>query len=267
MDKLVKDGFILKIFVFIILLSFLLKSFSILSFANDRSDLQYYGDYPNYTRFARWENNNYRYEGEQQYTENTGIFQYVDSNFVYRQCVFSENDRVLGMSSMYTNGVLTLTRNDNTVHAYSCVIDNKTYYYSLFNLKVSNTSFQINFDSPTIICNSAEDGISIILSGVEQWYSDQRGASLENANINVDTSNIEQLITSGNSINQITSKNVSSINETLVSNSSSQITFGDEEKSLMKSYKEWLILIGFCVSLLLSRTVLHQMGRNIRGRS
>lgn len=267
MVNIVKDGFILKIFVFIIFISLLLKSFTILTFANDRSDLQYYGDYPNYTRYLRWDGNNYRYEGEQRYTENTGIFQYVDSNFVYRQCVFSENDRVLGMSSMYTNGVLSITRNDNSIHTYSCVIDDKTYYYTLFNLKVSNTSYQINFDSPTIICNTPEEGISIILSGIKQWYSDQSGAVLENANINVDTTNIEQLITSGNSINQVTSENVSSIKETLASNSSSQINFGDEEKSLMKSYKEWLILIGFCVALLLSRNVLHQMGRNIRGRS
>lgn len=277
MDKLVKDGFLFRIILLVIIISVLLKSISIVSFAADVPFV------------FQLEDNSYN-----SYTLVFGDGNTRDIIFPYyvvcAYAVFSDGNYIIIMcpyDMLVTNGDLKgidrlqIHKNPNGTVSR---IEYPSFYqltgYSSSNsVNVDDTVYQIRsmkIDSGVVIgcpmlsydsnyMTEATWGIGAsILTGIKQA---RQGVTLENANINVDTSDIEQLITTGNSINQVTSENVLSIKETLVSNSSSQITFGDEEKSLMKSYKEWLILIGFCVSLLLSRTVLHQMGRNIRGRS
>lgn len=277
MVKLIKDGFLFKIILFVMIVSILLKSISIVSFAADIPFVFELGDnsYNSYTLVFG--------DG----STRDVIFPYY---VVCSYAVFSDGNYIIIMcpyDMLVTNG--DLKGIDRTqIHKNSNGTVSRIEYPSFYQLtgysssnsvNVDNTVYQIRsmkIDSGVVIgcpmlsydsnyMTEATWGIGVsILTGIKQA---RQGVTLDNANINVDTSNIEQLIASGNSINQVTNENVSSIKETLVSNSSSQIIFGDEEKNLMRSYKEWLILIGFCVALLLSRTVLHQMGRNIRGRS
>lgn len=105
-------------------------------------------------------------------------------------------------------------------------------------------------------------GISM-LSGIKQA---RQGVILSNANISVDTTNIEQLIASGNSIAENTSSSTKVIENYLTSFSSSEVGFNDNDRETMKRYDIWLVIIAFAVVLTLSRNVLHQMSSNIRGK-
>lgn len=92
------------------------------------------------------------------------------------------------------------------------------------------------------------------------------GVTLENANINIDTSTIEQLIQNNNTIASNTETITSDIKNHLISGSSSSVGLLEEDRELLKRYDIWLILIVFAIVLTFMRNVIHQIGRNIRGR-
>lgn len=95
--------------------------------------------------------------------------------------------------------------------------------------------------------------------GIDSYYS---GVRIDNVTVN--TSNLEQLISDSNSIATSTGSTVTDIKNSL----SSGIVgggFSDEDRSLFKDVRLYVLLIMFCVGISYFRQVIHQAGRNIRG--
>lgn len=93
--------------------------------------------------------------------------------------------------------------------------------------------------------------------GVKAYRSGSQIGDI-NANVNIDTSQLESLVSDGNVITQDINDKIDSLNI-------------DFDTSGIISYLHrsdiWLLVIMFAVVLTLFRTVIHQMGRNVRGRS
>lgn len=102
-----------------------------------------------------------------------------------------------------------------------------------------------------------------VLDGYKKYTSE---VNIENVNASIDTSAIEQLVSDNNIIASSTDTTVKAIETSLNSGFVGGEGLSDEDRNLFKRFDTWLIIIMFAVCVSMFRQVLHQVGRNIRGR-
>lgn len=98
------------------------------------------------------------------------------------------------------------------------------------------------------------------IDGIENYMG---GVNIEN--VSIDTSNLEQLVTDSNTIAEITGSAVTSIKDSLSSGVVGGSGLTDEDRSIFKDMRLYVILIFFCIGIGYFRNSIHQIGRNIRG--
>lgn len=181
----------------------------------------------------------------------------------------------IGRRSVYRNSQGAIT-NASDVSFYqmsgyqsSKIINVNNNYYALRAMQVSDGTiidtpyFDVNGDySPDFIENIGTEMLMLYELG-------RINIELNNADISVDTSNIENLIKDSNTINLDIKENTSLIQSDIkeIASSSSQIGLSEETKVYYDKIYIWLVILGFLTAFSTFRTVMHQMGRNIRGRT
>lgn len=137
----------------------------------------------------------------------------------------------------------------------------KIYFYTF-----NNT---LAFYGVPFYCYEGSLTSALMISGATA-YLDQLSNSLKMQGVTIDTSNLEQLISDGNTIAENNATNVatitSDVNDIKQNGLSSSSGLTDDVKLLFKRYDLWLTLIFFCVGLTMFRNVLHQFSKNVRAK-
>lgn len=189
----------------------------------------------------------------------------------YGVCAVSLNPDIT--YSMMNQHNLNLTKVYRVPMTYSFDYNGITVYYrfihsvsfALSSLS-SGISCFLQYDLPIIYSDFQSNAVLEFLDGLTNWYNLQKGGELI-ADVTVDTSNIEQLIQTSNNINSSTDTAVKDIQNSLSSGViGSGNGFTDEDRNIFKDVRLYIVLIFFCVGLTMFRTVIHQVGRNIRGK-
>lgn len=181
----------------------------------------------------------------------------------------------IGRRSVYRNSSGAITSATDvafyqmTGYQSSKIINVNNNYYALRAMQVNDGTI---IDTPYFDVNGNYSPDFIENIGAEMLMLYELGRiniELNNADISIDTSNIESLIKDSNTINLDIKENTSVIQADIkeIVSSSSQIGLPEETKIYYDKFYIWLVILGFLIAFSTFRTVMHQMGRNIRGRT
>lgn len=278
LKRLFLKNYIINFFVFIFIISCMFKLFAIKVFASTQvpDTFKIYDD--NHSSYTQIGNNGSITEVYFPYYVYCYFACFSDGNYIVTFCpdfVLVDNGNVKGVdrSKVFKNNSGLITGIENpTFYQMTGYTSSVTFTY------IDGTVYQCrSMKVSDLIKDCAMVSINgtfnvdflphVSVSVLESFVHGHTGANIENANINFDTTDIEKLITDSNTINSNTQILVSDIKNEIISGSSSQIGLVEEDRALLKRYDIWLVMIAFASVLALIRNSLHQMSRNVRGRS
>lgn len=252
--RILKQKWVLNTLLILAFTMCILKVCSLRVMASVRSDLQYYGDY----------NNTYI-----QYSYKNGVWDIVHFNlmspvsaFVWVNLSNNSSYQVIccedSISSFYRerraeNGSISHTY--NSFENVGVNFDGRTFSFN-FGALHNTSGLNIYSDSPIIMARSVYDAIDIYFDGVDQWYSDQKAGDV---NATIDTSNLEQLLSTSNQLGETRNTNLATITQDvgdIKNNGSGGSGLTEEDRNTLLKMVTLLTLIFYSVGLTLFRGVL-----------
>lgn len=255
--------------VFLLLSLFLWILFPVCVNASNRNDISYYGDYVHnfkyYTSTGVYDNF---------WDNETNLFLFCTNmntsnpNFCYVMFRFADDGNLSFGYKENPDGTFTYSR-FKYGSPYTSSGGN-TYYYSLVNivnigsgLNSSDVNASIIYDLPLFQGQNIHDCIDKYISGVNEWYNDKKGGEI-NADVSVDTSNIENLLSTNNQYNQSSSDDISFIKDKIEEGMIFDNGFSESDSKNIESLKTFLILCCMIHFAQYIRNVLAQWLRNVR---
>lgn len=237
--------------------------------AADRNDISYYGDYVHSYKYYNssgvyntfWDNE-------------TNLFLFCTNmnvsnpNFCFVMFRFADDGNLSFGYRQQPDGTFTYSR----LKYGSPYTSNggNTYYYSLDNivnigsgLNNSDVNASIIYDLPLFQGQNIHDCIDKYISGVNEWYNDQKGGEI-NADVSVDTSNIENLLSANNQYNQSASIDIGDIKDKIEKGLIFDNGFSEYDSRNIESIRLFLIMCLMILSATYFRNVLAQWLRNMR---